>query len=174
MANMSTEELGHQLDAMPVGTAEEERRTAKAWYDTAERTERDREYWMDRALKAEGWTGSAERDALGAIDAQKPWAIIDCRSIVGNTPLFWMPNSAGYGSVISEIGRYSEAEAKRKRETDYPVPLEMVIKCARPRVDIQLLNRELEAAGMKPPLMGWGHPPRCVDCERKAKIPRRR
>lgn len=129
---------------------------------------KDIDYWRERALKAEGWTGSEEVDALDVGGGDEPFVIIDCRSIVGNTPLFWMPKSAGYGSVIAEIGRYSKAEAHAKRETDYPLPLRLAVECARPRVDIQLLNRALQREGMKPPLMGWGHPPRCVDCERKA------
>lgn len=133
----------------------------------------DAAYYRDRALKAEGWTGFEERDAVNR-GSPKTWVLIDCRTIVGNTPLFWMPNGHGYGSVVSEVARFTEAEARGHRDTDFPVPLELAIRCARPRVDIQLLNRELEAAGMKPPSMGWGHPPRCVDCERKARIPRRR
>lgn len=162
------------LDAVPLGTAEQERQQAKAWVDTAAQHCRNEEYWRDRALKAEGWAGPGERDALGSVGAEEPYVIIDTRSIVGNTPLFWMPNGNGYGSVISEIGRYSKAEAHRKRETDFPVPLRLAIECARPRVDIQLLNRVLEREGLPRPTMGWGHPPRCVDCERKANPRRRR
>lgn len=120
----------------------------------------------DRIARAEGWASEQEREDVVSGAVPMPNVIIDCRSIVGNTPLFWMPNGAGYGSVISEIGRY--ATPPSQRETDYVVPLALAVECARPRVDIQLLNQVLEREGLKPPLMGWGHPPRCVDCERKA------
>lgn len=128
----------------------------------------------DRFARAEGWASEREREDVITGAVSMPYVMIDCRTIVGNTPLFWMPNGNGYGSVISEIGRYSEADARTHRETDYAMPLRIAVECARPRVDIQLLNRALEGAGMKPPSMGWGHPPRCVDCERTAKIARRR
>ncbi len=130
------------------------------------------DYWRGRALRAEGWTSAAEHDAVECGD--EPFVLIDCRTIVGNTPLFWMPNGNGYGSVVNEIGRYPVEDAYRKRETDFPVPLRIAVKCARPRIDIQLLNRELAAAGRETPKMGWGHPPRCADCEKKAKIRRAR
>lgn len=122
----------------------------------------------DTLARAEGWASEQEREDVLSGAVPMPYVMIDCRSIVGNTPLFWMPNGSGYGSVISEIGRYSEAEARSHRETDYALPLRLAVVCARPRVDIQLLNRVLDGEGLKPPTMGWGHPPRCVDCEKKA------
>ncbi len=171
---LTKEQITDFLDGVPLGTASEEREQTKRWVETSAQHARNEAYWRDRALKAEGWTGDAERDALGNVGAEKPWVIIDTRSIVGNTPLFWMPKGAGYGSVISEIGRYSEAEAKGKRDTDFPVELELVIECARPRVDFQLLQTKLQERGRTVPSFGWGHAPRCVDCEKKAKIRRSR
>lgn len=130
----------------------------------------------DTAARACGWASAAEQHRYSTATPadDEPYVIIDCRSIVGNTPLFWMPFGSGYGSVVSEIGRYPKAEALRKRESDYALPLRLAVECSRPRVDIQLLNRVLQREGLEPPAMGWGHPPRCVDCEKKAHIKRRR
>lgn len=106
-------------------------------------------YWRERALKAEGWTGAEEYDAF-VMQPEEPkvFLIWDARTIVGNTPLFWMPKSAGYGSVISEVGRYTEEEAARKRDTDVAVPLRMAIDAARPRIDVQLLHSMAEMRGV--------------------------
>ena len=105
-------------------------------------------YWRERALRAEGWAGAAECDheASAGLDGGQ-YVILDARTIVGNTPLFWMPNGNGYGSVITDVGRYSKEYAESLRDTDIPIPLALAVSCARPRIDIQLLNRELEIAG---------------------------
>jgi len=42
-----------QLDAAPLGTAEEERARAKAWMDTAAQHLRNEEHWRERAEKSE-------------------------------------------------------------------------------------------------------------------------
>lgn len=50
----TTSKPSDQLDVQPLGTAEEERKLAKAWMDTAAQHLRNEEYWRDqRALPAE-------------------------------------------------------------------------------------------------------------------------
>lgn len=124
---------------------------------------------IEDLVKADGWASVEERDVV-VRGEEEPHVLIDCRTIVGNTPLFWMPEGKGYGSVISEIGRFAKADAYGHRDTDFPVPLKLAVECARPRVDIQLLNRVLDREGLPVPSMGWGDPPRCVDCEKKANM----
>lgn len=45
-----------ELDAIPLGTPEHERRRTKAWMDTAALHARNEDYWRERAQKAEGGT----------------------------------------------------------------------------------------------------------------------
>lgn len=52
------------LDGVKLGSAEEERRRAKGWMDTAAQHARNEAYWRVRALKAEGATLSAEDETL--------------------------------------------------------------------------------------------------------------
>lgn len=116
----------------------------------------------ERLVRAAGWASVEEYDAFASYDGTTPtpFVIMDCRTIVGNTPLFWMPNGNGYGSVVSDIGRYPEHEAKSKRETDFAMPLDLAVVCARPRIDIQLLNRELEVRGLPVPMLAPPPPER--------------
>lgn len=104
----------------------------------------DRDAWKTRALAAEGWASAEEYESHAHL-----YVIQDTRQIVGNTPLFWMPKGAGYGSVISEVGRYTKAEAERMRDTDKPIPLAIAVACARPRVDMQLLRDALNGENVK-------------------------
>jgi len=112
------------------------------------------EYWMTRAAKAEGWADAAELSLHSQGGDDAPWVILDSRVVVGNTPLFWMPNGNGYGSVITDIGRYSKEMAHSRRDTDVPIPLDLAVSCARPRIDIQLLNREMEIRGLPSFIVG--------------------
>ncbi len=52
------------LDSVKLGSAEEERRRAKGWMDTAAQHSRNEAYWRVRALKAEGAPLSAEDETL--------------------------------------------------------------------------------------------------------------
>ncbi len=106
---------------------------------------------LDAAARARGWASAHEHVAYTAPEREPLFVIQDTRSLVGNTPLFWMPNANGYGSVISDVGRYTKAEAFGKRETDFPVPLEIAVACARPRIDVQLLHATLEQRGLPKP-----------------------
>jgi len=52
------------LDRVTLATAEEERRRAKSWMDTAAQHARNETYWRVRALKAEGATLSPDDASL--------------------------------------------------------------------------------------------------------------
>lgn len=116
--------------------------------ETVALLEEDRDTWKARAVHAEGWASVEEHDNAARAAHGGPltdlYVIQDTRQIVGNTPLFWMPKGAGYGSVIREVGRYTKAEAERMRDTDKPIPLAIAVACARPRIDMQLLRRALD------------------------------
>lgn len=53
IATRDTWRASEGLDAVPIGSAEEERMRARAWMDTAAQHCRNEEYWRDRAIKAE-------------------------------------------------------------------------------------------------------------------------
>lgn len=66
--------------------------------------------------------------------------IQDTRQFVGNCPMWWGPNGAGYVTRLEEAGRYTYEEAiaqNRARETDVPWPCSEIDALARLTVDHQ-------------------------------------
>jgi len=60
------------LDGVKLGTAEEERRRAKGWMDTAAQHSRNEAYWRVRALKAEGAPLSPDDETLLEVMSKAP------------------------------------------------------------------------------------------------------
>ena len=92
-----------------------------------------------------------EPDEVGAqaVDlAQEPMFYIqDTRQFVGNCPVWWAPNGAGYVTRLDEAGRYTEQEAvkqNRTRDTDVPWPCAEIDAIARHTVDFQHMRPRAE------------------------------
>ncbi|WP_080355134.1 hypothetical protein [Stenotrophomonas maltophilia] len=84
-----------------------------------------------------------------AVDlAQEPMFYIqDTRQFVGNCPVWWAPNGAGYVTRLDEAGRYTEQEAvkqNRTRDTDVPWPCAEIDAIARHTVDFQHMRPRAE------------------------------
>lgn len=72
--------------------------------------------------------------------------IMDTRTLVGNSVLFWREGGQGYCTSVDEAGRYTQAEAldqERSRNTDRAIPLGLAQKLSKPRVDFQNIPTEL-------------------------------
>jgi len=70
------------LDRITLGTAEEERRRAKNWMDTAAQHSRNEAYWRVRALKAEGATLSPDDAALLEVMDKPPLSVREGDQVV--------------------------------------------------------------------------------------------
>ena len=83
----------------------------------------------------------------GGSDAEPIFYIQDTRSFVGNCPMWWAPNGAGYVTRLDEAGRFTEQEAirqNRSRDTDVPWPCAEIDKLGRITVDMQHMRPRSE------------------------------
>ena len=70
----------------------------------------------------------------------KLYYIQDARSYVGNSILWWGPNSGGYTTDICKAGKYPEPEAKvicDNRDTDIAWPCDYIDGIVSKHVDMQ-------------------------------------
>lgn len=66
-------------------------------------------------------------------------------SYVGNSLVWWRPNSCGYTTNIDEAGRYDYEEAKNiMKGDDIAFEEQSVLKYATRHIDSSALNRDLE------------------------------
>jgi hypothetical protein len=84
-----------------------------------------------------------EGAAQGREDAAEPmYYLQDARQYVGNCPLWWGKNGAGYTTRLDLAARYTLAEAMaRTRPTDKPWPCAQIDAIQRPTVDMQDMRR---------------------------------
>ncbi|WP_313171405.1 dATP/dGTP pyrophosphohydrolase domain-containing protein [Stenotrophomonas sp.] len=83
----------------------------------------------------------------GGSETEPMFYIQDTRSFVGNCPMWWAPNGAGYVTRLDEAGRFTEQEAirqNRSRETDVPWPCAEIDKLGRITVDMQHMRPRSE------------------------------
>ncbi|MBW2673559.1 MAG: hypothetical protein JRD89_09125 [Deltaproteobacteria bacterium] len=59
------------------------------------------------------------------MNKQQLYYLLDCRAPVGNSALWWRPDSKGYTCNLEEAGLYTEEQAGGNRETDIPIPREI-------------------------------------------------
>lgn len=89
----------------------------------------------------------ADTSPKGGSDAEPMFYIQDTRSFVGNCPMWWAPNGAGYVTRLDEAGRFTEQEAIEQnlsRDTDVPWPCAEIDKIARLTVDHQHMRPRRE------------------------------
>lgn len=69
--------------------------------------------------------------------------IVDVRSLVGETMLFWKPSGSGYTVDVSQAGLYTAADAEGMRDTDVAVPFHVVQKRSRLMLHISDLRKDM-------------------------------
>lgn len=65
----------------------------------------------------------------------------DARSYVGNSVVWWCPDSRGYTINLDKAGKYTAKEVATMRDTDVPWPVEAVDKVRSYHVDSQYLDQ---------------------------------
>lgn len=84
------------------------------------------------------------------IDKHKKWLIASCYASVGNSVLWWGPNSAGYTSSVDDAGRYTTEEALnilRMKRGDKAYTAHSVERLSHRHMDIQQIDKAIELKG---------------------------
>lgn len=104
--------------------------------------EREQDIYLDAA--AQVIVLAAAPAAPDAACGELMFYVQDSRQYVGNCPLWWCPDGAGYTTRLDKAGKYTSDAAMsqhRARGTDIPWPCEQIDALRRPTVDMQDMRR---------------------------------
>ena len=83
----------------------------------------------------------------GVLKSERLYYLCDSRVIVGNCLQFWRKGGSGYTYNLDDCEVYSESEAFKRhksRESDYPMPKDVVDSLAQRHLDHQFFDHYLD------------------------------